>query len=92
MREIVDTEEDRQRAVEDYEAIGWEVEDETADRTVLKRGFRGGWIEHVLYFLLAPIYGNLVYSAYRRFDRPKRHIVRVRRSESDDATDTAQRE
>jgi hypothetical protein len=41
---------------------------------------------HILYFLCAPVYGNLIYSAYRRYDRPEQTVIRVR--EGDDAAPT----
>lgn len=78
MRELVDTNRELEAAIMDYQQLGFEVTEREQGRAVLKRGLRGGWGWHILYFLLAPIYGNVVYSAYRRFDRPERVIVRVR--------------
>jgi hypothetical protein len=78
MRDVVDTDHERDLAVSDYERMGWEIDTEGENRTVLKRGFRGSWWWHLLFLILAPIVGNLCYSAYRRFDRPEKTVVRVR--------------
>lgn len=78
MRDVVDTEEEHNNAVSDYERMGWEIDAREENRTVLRRGLRGSWLWHLLFFLLAPIVGNLCYSAYRRFDRPEKTVVRVR--------------
>ena len=89
MRELVDSKDELEAAATDYERMGWEVTDRTGGRLVVERGWRGSWGMHILYFLLAPVYGNLVYSAYRRFDRPEQVVIRVRgggRSETVDDT------
>lgn len=78
MRDVVDTDHERDLAVSDYRQMGWEVDAEGENRTVLRRGHRGSWGWHILFFLLAPIVGNLCYSAYRRFDRPEKIVVRIR--------------
>jgi len=86
MREIVDNQTELEQSMFDYETAGWEVEEKSRGRVVMKRGLRGGFLEHFLFFFLAPIYGNLVYSAYRRFDRPERIVLRVQGfSQNDDA-------
>ena len=78
MREVVDTEQEFKQAIFDYETVGWETVEQAQGRAVLERGLRGTWIWHVLYFIMAPIYGNVVYSAYRRYDRPEKLVVRRR--------------
>ena len=78
MRELVESENQLKAATADYERMGWEVVDQTAGRVVVKRGLRGSWLPHILYFLLAPIYGNLIYSAFRRYDRPEHVVIRIR--------------
>ena len=87
-RELVDTERERKAAESDYERMGWEV-NRSAGRTVAERGFRGSWVWHILYFLLAPIYGNLIYSAYRRYDRPEQIVIRTRGGDDADPTPDA---
>jgi len=84
MREVVDTEQEYEQAVFDYETAGWEVVEQAQGRAVLERGLRGTWVWHLLFFVAAPIYGNLIYSAYRRYDRPERFVVR-RRMDADTA-------
>jgi len=76
-RELVDTKREREAAEADYERMGWEVVGRSTGRTVVERGRRGSWGWHILYFLLVPIVGNLIYSAYRRYDRPKQIVIRT---------------
>lgn len=78
MRDVVDTEEEHNTAVSDYERMGWEIDAREEGRTVLRRGFRGGWGWHLLFFVLLPVFGNLGYSAFRRYDRPAYVVVRTR--------------
>lgn len=78
MRELVDSKDELEAAENDYERMGWEVTDRTTGRSVVERGLRGSWWWHVLYLFLAPIAGNLIYSAYRRYDRPEQVVIRVR--------------
>lgn len=85
MREVVDTEQEFKQTVFDYETAGWETVEQAQGRAVLERGLRGSWIWHVLYFIMAPIYGNAVYSAYRRYDRPEKLVVRRRMDADEDA-------
>ena len=87
MREVVETEQEFKQAQFDYETAGWEVVEKAQGRAVLERDLRGTWIWHLLYFFLAPVYGNLVYSAYRRYDRPERIVIR-RQMDDDEAADT----
>lgn len=77
-RELVDTKREREAAESDYERMGWEVVDRSAGRSVVERGWRGSWGLHLFFFLLAPVYGNMVYSAYRRYDRPEQIVIRTR--------------
>ena len=76
MREVVDTEQEFKQAVFDYETAGWETVEQAQGRAVLERGLRGTWIWHLLYFFFLPVYGNMVYSGYRRYGRPERLIIR----------------
>jgi hypothetical protein len=93
MRELVDSKDELKAAASDYERMGWEVTDRTAGRIVVERGLRGSWVWHLLYFIAAPIYGNLVYSAYRRYDRPEQVVIRVRGFAADGGRkDTAEEE
>lgn len=78
MREIVDSQKELEQAVFDYKQAGWEVDQEAEGRAIMKRGLRGGFLEHFLFFILLPIYGNLVYSAYRRYNRPEKLVFRVK--------------
>lgn len=78
MREVVETADEIEAAVQDYEEMDWEVYDRTLDRVVFRRGLRGRFLWHFFYFLLAPVVGNLIYSAFRRFNRPRYTVVRVR--------------
>lgn len=87
MREVLETEQEFKQALFDYETAGWEVVDKAQGRAVLERGLRGTWIWHFLYFFLAPVYGNLVYSAYRRYDRPERIVIR-RQMDDEEPADT----
>jgi hypothetical protein len=77
-RELVDTKHELQGAEADYELMGWEVIDRSAGRIVVERGRRGSWGWHLLYLLILPILGNLIYSAYRRYDRPEQIVIRIR--------------
>ena len=77
MREVVETKQELENAVGDYETAGWEAVEQTDNRAVMERGLRGSAVWHILYFFLAPLYGNLVYSAYRRYDRPETCVIRV---------------
>ena len=76
MREVVETERDFDQALFDYETAGWETIEKAQGRAVMERDLRGTWIWHLLYFFLAPVYGNLVYSAFRRYNRPERIVIR----------------
>lgn len=77
-RELVDTKRELQGAESDYEQMGWNVIDRSPGRIVVERGRRGSWAWHLLYFIALPVYGNLLYSAYRRYDRPQRLVIRIR--------------
>jgi hypothetical protein len=77
-RELVDTKRELQGAESDYEQMGWEVVDRSPGRIVVERGRRGSWPWHLLYFAILPVYGNLLYSAYRRYNRPQRLVIRIR--------------
>ena len=85
-RELVDTKREREAAEADYERMGWEVVGRSTGRTVVERGRRGSWGWHILYFLLVPIVGNLIYSAYRRYDRPEQIVIRTHGGAEADAT------
>lgn len=89
MREVVDTERGFEQAVFDYETAGWDVEEKNQGRAVLNRGYRGGWGWHLLFLVLIPIGGNLAYSAYRRFDRPERAVIRLKGTTDTEDTDRA---
>lgn len=78
MREVVDTKTEFEQAVFDYETAGWETVEQSQGRAVLERGLRGSWAWHILFLFIAPIYGNLLYSAYRCYDRPEQFVVRRR--------------
>jgi hypothetical protein len=78
MRELVDTKAQLEAAESDYERMGFDAVERNAGRTVMKRGLRGTWLPHILYFFFAPVYGNLIYSAFRRYDRPERVVIRIR--------------
>jgi hypothetical protein len=78
MREVVETVDELDAAVEDYEEMGWEVDERTSGRVVFRWGLRGNFFWHLLYFIPAPVFGNLAYSAFRRFNRPRYTVVRVR--------------
>jgi len=78
VREIVESEHEYDVAINDYETMGWEVVERGDSRAVVKRDLRGSWLWHLLYFLTVPVIGNMVYSAYRRYDRPERRIIRLR--------------
>lgn len=78
MREVVDTKEEFDQAIFDYETAGWEAIEQARGRAVLERGLRGAWGWHLLFLFLAPIYGNMAYSAYRNFDRPEKLVIRRR--------------
>jgi hypothetical protein len=56
--------------------MGWEIVEDGDRRIVAERGLRGSWWWHLLFLLIIPIGANLAYSAYRRYDRPERCIVR----------------
>lgn len=89
MREIVETKQELEAAESDYEQMGWEVTARALGRTVVKQGTRGDWRWHILLVILAPLYGNLVYAAYRRYNRPKYVVIRIqgaaeRAAETDD--------
>lgn len=87
MRDAVDTQREYANAVNDYERMGWEIDARESGRTVLQRGLRGGWLWHLLFFLIVPIIGNLCYSAFRRYDRPEYVVVRLRGTREDDESD-----
>mgnify|MGYP000421626364 CR=1 FL=1 len=91
MRTVVETTREFDQAISDYQAIGWEVDQRGADRAILKRGFRGSWLWHLLFLFLVPIVGNLCYSAYRRYNRPAWRVVRLRDG-AGDATDPVEGE
>lgn len=78
MREVVETADELEAAIEDYEEMGWKVYDRTPGRVVFRRGKRGNVFWHLPYLLLAPVVGNLTYSAFRRYNRPRYTVVRVR--------------
>lgn len=78
MRDVVDTEEEHNNAVSDYERMGWEIDAREENRTVLRRWLRGSWLWHILFFFMAPVFGNVCYSAFRRYDRPAYVVVRTR--------------
>ncbi len=78
MREVVGTTDELEAAVQDYEEMGWDVYDRTSGRVVFRRGLRGNFFWHFLYLIPAPVFGNLAYSAFRRFNRPRYTVVRVR--------------
>lgn len=67
-------------AVSDYvEGEGWEIIEKEDGRTILELGLRGSWFWHLLWFILLPILGNIIYSLWRRTDdRPKRKVIRVK--------------
>jgi len=78
MREVVETADELEAAIEDYEEMNWKVYERTPGRVVFRRGKRGNVFWHLPYLLLAPVVGNLTYSAFRRFNRPRYTVVRVR--------------
>lgn len=78
MRELVETKQQLEAAESDYERMGFDAVDRAPGRTVMRRGLRGSWLPHILYLFLVPIVGNLVYSAFRRYDRPERVVIRIR--------------
>lgn len=75
MREIVYSEREFEQAIFDYETMGWAVTQRQEGRAVLERGLRSDWLWHLPFFILAPIYGNIVFSGYRRFDRPEQVVI-----------------
>ena len=89
MRELVDTRHELEAAVSDYQRLGFDIMESNPGRAVLRRGYRGSALWHLLFFAVAPFYGNLVYAAFRRFDRPERVIVRVRGFAEPDPTPDA---
>jgi len=88
-RELVETKREREAAESDYERMGWEVVDRSPGRSIVERGRRGSWGWHILYLFLVPIVGNLIYSAYRRYDRPEQIVIRIRRFAEPDPTPDA---
>lgn len=80
MPQLVETERELDQTITDYQTEGWDVEKREAGRVVFERGLRGRWAWHLLYLILLPIIGNLCYSAYRRYGRPEREVVRHRAS------------
>jgi hypothetical protein len=77
MRELVETQHELNAARADYERMEWEIVEAGDRRIVAERGLRGSWWWHLLFFVIIPIGANLAYSAYRRYDRPERRIVRL---------------
>lgn len=84
MRKVVESEQEFEQALFDYQTAGWETAEKAEGRAVLERGLRGSWLWHLLYFFFAPVYGNMLYSAYRRYNRPEKLVVR--RAMNTDAT------
>lgn len=89
MRDVVDTEQEFKQAVFDYETAGWEVVEQNQGRAVLQRGLRGSWIWHIPLLIFTLGYGNLLYLAYRWFDRPEKLVVRRRMENADEDAGTA---
>lgn len=79
MRKVAKTEEEFNQLIDDYESQNWKIVEETSEKAVLKKKLRGAWIWHILWFILIPILGNILYMIYRRTgDGGEKGVIRLK--------------
>lgn len=77
-----------QRRIDDAIEDGWEVEESSPGRVVLRKPDYGDVGIHILLFVFTAGIGNLVYGAHCYFNHPRRKVLREDDVEDEDALDS----